>query len=226
MAAVSAKICGITEVGALDAAVGGGARWLGFVFFPPSLRNLGFERAADLARRAPETTGRVGVFVEPSDDELAQVLARVPLTALQLHGAESPARVGALRARCCLPVIKAVPVAGADDLARARAYESCADWLMFDGKAPSAARAGGLPGGNAVAFDWRLLAGTWWRLPWLLSGGLDAANVAEAARVSGARHVDVSSGVESAPGVKDPARIRAFLAAIADIGAAAERAAE
>ena len=220
MAAVSAKICGITEVGALDAAVGGGARWLGFVFFPPSPRSLGIERAADLARRAPETTGRVGVFVEPSDDELAQVLARVPLTALQLHGGETPARVGAVRARFGLPVIKAVPVATPEDLAGAHAYEASADWLLFDGKAPKAGRAGALPGGNAVAFDWRLVAGASWRLPWLLSGGLDADNVAEAVRASGARAVDVSSGVEDRPGLKSPARIRAFLAALAGVSEA------
>ena len=211
MSGVAVKICGLGAADALESAVRGGARRVGFVFYPPSPRNVAIDRAASLAARVPPGVDVVGVFVEPEDSLLDEVLDRAPLSMLQLHGRETPRRVAELRARYGLPTIKAVDVAGKDDLARAETYAGVADRLMFDAKAPPGAA---LPGGNGVAFDWRLLAGREWRGPWLLSGGLTPDNVAEAVAETGAREVDVSSGVESAPGVKDPARIDAFFAAL------------
>jgi phosphoribosylanthranilate isomerase len=210
---VAAKICGITSPNALQAAVAGGAAFLGFVFYPPSPRALTPHAAARLAEKAPSSVPTVGVFVDPDDATLAATLDAVPLGLLQLHGAETPARVAAIKQRFGLPVIKALKIGAAPDLAAVDAYSGVADWLMFDARPPSD-RAGALPGGNARAFDWRLIAGRRWTLPWFLSGGLTADNVAEAVAISGARYVDVSSGVESAPGVKDPAKIAAFLAAV------------
>jgi phosphoribosylanthranilate isomerase len=217
---LTAKICGICDATALDAAVATGVRRVGFVFYPPSPRHLSLAAAAQLAARVPEDIDRVGVVVDPGDAELEALLARVPLSMIQLHGGEDPRRVAELRARLGLPVIKAIAVAGTGDLDSARAYEAVADWLLFDAKAPAGEHAT-LPGGRGAAFDWRLLAGTRWRRPWLLSGGLDADNVADAVRLSGARHVDVSSGVEDRPGAKSVAKIRAFLAALAAVDAAA-----
>jgi phosphoribosylanthranilate isomerase len=210
---VAAKICGINSPNALKAAVAGGAAFLGFVFYPPSPRALTPRAAATLVEKAPSGVPTVGVFVDPDDATLAATLDAVPLGLLQLHGAETPARVAAIKQRFGRPVIKAIKVGGAQDLAAADAFLDVADWLMFDARPPSD-RAGALPGGNALAFDWRLIAGRRWKLPWFLSGGLTADNVAEAVAISGARYVDVSSGVESAPGVKDPAKIAAFLAAV------------
>jgi len=154
----------------------------------------------------------VAVTVDAGDDTLAALLAEAPARMLQLHGGETPERVAAIRARFGLPVMKVIKVAGADDLGAADAYDDVADRLMFDAKPPPE-KTGALPGGNRLSFDWQLLAGRRWPLPWMLSGGLDADNVAEAVRISGAPAVDVSSGVEDAPGVKNPVLIRAFLAA-------------
>jgi phosphoribosylanthranilate isomerase len=207
---VLAKICGVTSPGAVAAAVAGGADMIGFVFFPPSPRNLTPEQAATLAAAVPTGIDRVGVFVDPDDATLEAVLAKVPLDLIQLHGDESPARVRMIREKFRLPVIKAIRVSGPQDVARARDYDGVADWLMFDSRAPRGGE-GGLPGGNGMAFDWRLLAGQGFRRPWLLSGGLDCDNVAVAVAESGAVAVDVSSGVEQAPGRKDPKRIKAFL---------------
>jgi phosphoribosylanthranilate isomerase len=208
MAGLSAKICGLTDTAAVAAAVAGGAAFAGFVFFPPSPRNLGPARAGELiAGLAPDVTP-VGVFADPTDDQLEAVLAAAPLCLIQLHGKETPARAGEIKDRFGLPVMKAVPVAGPDDVARAEGYVGSVDWLMFDAKAPETATR---PGGNALSFDWELLAAADWPLPWMLSGGLDADNLAQAAQVSGARVVDVSSGVEDRPGVKNPEKIRAFL---------------
>jgi phosphoribosylanthranilate isomerase len=208
MAGISAKICGLTDAAAVAAAVAGGAAFAGFVFFPPSPRNLGPARAGELiAGLTPDVTP-VGVFADPTDDQLEAVLAAAPLRLIQLHGKETPARAAAVKARFGLPVMKAVPVAGPDDVARAEGYFGPVDWLMFDAKAPETATR---PGGNALSFDWELLAAADWPLSWMLSGGLNADNLAEAARVAGARVVDVSSGVEDRPGVKNPEKIRAFL---------------
>lgn len=214
---IETKICGVNARTALDAAIGGGASLVGFVFYPPSPRSLTPEEAAPLARAAGSAVVRVGLFVDPTDDELDRTIGKVPLDLLQLHGKESPDRVGAVRRRFGIPVMKAIPVAVAADLAVAADYFDVADRLLFDAKPPKDLK-NALPGGNAVSFDWRLLAGRTWPLPWMLSGGLHADNLAEAVRITGASAVDVSSGVEERPGRKDPARIGAFLTAARRIG--------
>lgn len=208
---VAAKICGLKTPEAVAAAIAGGARYLGFVFFPPSPRNVAPAEAAALMAAVPAGVKKVGLVVDADDEALAALLAACPLDILQLHGHETPERTAAIRARFGLPVMKALPVAGPEDLAGARAYEAVSDLLLFDAKPPKGATR---PGGNALAFDWSLLAGTAWSRPWLLAGGLTPENVAEAVRTSGAPGVDVSSGVEAAPGVKSLEKIRAFLAAV------------
>ena len=209
---VEVKICGINSPAALAAAVAGGADYLGFNFYPPSPRYVTPEAAREIGSHAPESVTKVGVVVDLDDAALAAILEGAPLDMLQLHGRESPQRVAEIRARFALPVMKAVKIAGADDVAAAQAYCAVAERLLFDAKPPKD-MTGALPGGNALALDWRLLAGTAWPIPWMLSGGLDADNVAEAVRVSGARGLDVSSGVEDRPGLKSPDKIRAFLTA-------------
>jgi phosphoribosylanthranilate isomerase len=210
--AVAVKICGCATPDAVAAAAAGGASYVGFVFYPPSPRAVSTERAATLARLVPERVKRVALFVDP-DDELVRLVAdRVPIDMVQLHGRETPHRVAAIKAVTGLPAMKAIKVAAAADVETAADYLGCADMLLFDAKVPDT-QPGALPGGNAASFDWTLLSGRFWPLPWMLSGGLNAANLAEAVNVSGARIVDVSSGVESRPGVKDPERIRALLAA-------------
>ncbi len=209
---IEVKICGVTSPAALAAAVAGGADYLGFNFYPPSPRYVSPEAAREIAGAAPESLTKVGVVVDLDDAALAAILEGAPLDMLQLHGRESPQRVAEIRARFALPVMKAVKIADADDVAAAQAYCSTADRLLFDAKPPKD-MAGALPGGNALALDWRLLAGTAWPIPWMLSGGLDTDNLAEAVRVSGARALDVSSGVEDRPGGKNPDKIRAFLSA-------------
>jgi len=213
---VAAKICGLSTADSVAAAVEGGADYLGFVFYAPSPRNVAAARVAELCRAVPAGITRVGLFVDADDATIAAVLAAVPLDMLQLHGGETPSRVAAVRSRFALPVMKALPIADPADVAAADAYLDVADRLLFDARPPR--RADALPGGNGLVFDWRLIAGRGWRLPWTLSGGLTASNVAEGVRLTGARAVDVSSGVESAPGVKDTAKIAAFLAAAGAIG--------
>jgi len=204
------KICGLTEPEGLRAAIEGGARWVGFVFFPRSPRFITPEDAVPLAASVPAGVETVGLFVDPDDATLAATLASVRLDLLQLHGRETPERVRDIRSRFGVPVMRALGVAGPEDLDSARAHETVADRLLFDAKPPKGAV---IPGGNGVSFDWSPLAARVWSKPWMLAGGLTPDNVAEAARMSGARAVDVSSGVEDRPGRKDPARIRAFLAA-------------
>lgn len=208
---LEAKICGISTPEALDAAVAGGAAYIGLVFYPPSPRALTPDRAAVLAGRAPPGVTRVGLFVDPEDDLLAATLARVPLDLLQLHGSEAPRRVAEIRMRFSRPVMKAIKVARAEDLDEVDDYAPVADRLLFDAKAPKGMTSA-LPGGNALAFDWQLISGRSWPKPWMLSGGLDAENLAEAVRITGARRVDVSSGVEDRPGAKNTDKIAAFLA--------------
>jgi phosphoribosylanthranilate isomerase len=208
--AVAVKICGLTDPAALTAAVEGGASWLGLVFYPPSPRALSPEVAADLAAHAPADRTLVGVFVDPDDALLDQVLARVRLGAVQLHGAESPERVVAIKARTGCAVIKALQVAEARDLAPIPSYAAVADMLLFDARPPK--EPGRLPGGNGLAFDWRLLQNLRPTRPWLLSGGLSAENLAAAVTLCRPPAIDVSSGVERRPGQKDPAKIRQFLA--------------
>jgi phosphoribosylanthranilate isomerase len=208
---VAAKICGLSSEAAVAAAVAGGAAYLGFVFYPRSPRAVTASEAARLCAAAPPGIERVGLFVDADDAAIAAVLAASPLDILQFHGGESPERVAAARARFGLPIMKAVPIAGPEDLAQAARYEDTVDLLLFDAKPPH--RPDALPGGNGLAFDWRLIADRKWRRPWMLSGGLTAELLSKAVRVSGAAIVDVSSGVERAPGDKDPAKIAAFLAA-------------
>ena len=207
---IEVKICGVNSPAALGAAVAGGADYLGFIFYPRSPRYVTPARAREIGSHAPESLTKVGVVVDLDDAALAAILEGAPLDMLQLHGRESPERVAEIRARFALPVMKAVKIAGADDVAAAEAYCAVAERLLFDAKPPKD-MAGALPGGNALALDWQLLAGTAWPIPWMLSGGLDADNLAEAVRTSGARALDVSSGVEDAPGKKNPDKIRAFL---------------
>ncbi|MBV8613084.1 MAG: phosphoribosylanthranilate isomerase [Acetobacteraceae bacterium] len=205
MARVEVKICGVRDPGALDAAAEAGADWVGFVFFPPSPRHLSPAQAAGLVARAPRGLGRVGLLVEPADADVAAVLDVVGLDALQVYA--SAARVAALRARFGLPVWHAIGVSTAADLpAGARG----ADRLVLEARPPEDATR---PGGNAARFDWSLLRGWTPPAPWLLAGGLTPENVAGAIRDTGARAVDVSSGVETARGVKDAGLIRTFIAA-------------
>jgi len=205
------KICGITSEEAMEAAVEAGADYVGLVFYPPSPRALSPARAAELVQYLPDDIVTVGLFVDADDALLDAVLRECRLDLLQCHGSESPERLEAIRLEYGVPVMKSIAVAEAADLAAAEPYLAVADRLLFDARPPKGAL---LPGGNAVSFDWRLLAGRKWGLPWMLAGGLTPANVAEAIRITGARAVDVSSGVESAPGIKDPAAIHAFISAV------------
>ena len=207
---IDAKICGLASEAAVAAAVAGGAAYLGFNFYPPSPRAVSAQRAAELSAAVPSGVQRVGLFVNSGDDAIRAVLDVASIDILQFHGQESPERVAEARHRFGRPVIKAIAVAAPEDVLAGVRYEDTADMLLFDAKPPR--RAGALPGGNGLAFDWRLIAGHEWRRPWMLSGGLTAQLLPEAVRISGATAVDVSSGVEHRPGDKDPARIRAFLA--------------
>ena len=206
------KICGLTTPEAVAAVNEIRADMAGLVFFPKSPRNVSISDACALAGGLASSVQSVALVVDAPDHELDEIIGGVAPNMLQLHGAETPERVAQIRARTGLPVMKALAIAEAGDLTAARAYEKVADWLLFDAKPPKSL-ANALPGGNGLVFDWTLLTGFESACPWMLSGGLDADNVAEAARISGARAVDVSSGVESEPGLKDPDRIRAFAAA-------------
>lgn len=207
---IRVKICGLTDASGLRAAVDAGAAYVGLVFFANSPRNLSYDQAAALAVTLPAGLCKVALTVDASDAALEQMLAHVPLDMLQLHGTESPARVAEIRDRFGLPVMKAVGVRDESDLSALADYMRVADQILVDAKPPKDAV---LPGGNGLAFDWRLIAGRRWPVPWMLAGGLTPQNVAEAVRMTGARQVDVSSGVESAPGVKDAALIGEFVAA-------------
>ncbi|NJR77140.1 phosphoribosylanthranilate isomerase [Sphingomonas corticis] len=205
---VNAKICGLSTPDTLDAAIGHGASHVGFVFFPPSPRDVAFEQAAGLAARVPEGVRRVGVFVDPEDALVAEAVRVARLDAIQLHRT-APARVAALR-RPGVESWAAIAVKTRADLDAARGFVGAADRILYDAKTPEGAA---LPGGMGLRFDWALLVGFAHPLPWALSGGLDAGNVREAIRRTGATLVDVSSGVERAPGVKDVDKIAAFLQA-------------
>lgn len=211
------KICGISTPEAMDAAVAGGARYVGLVFYPRSPRAVDPPLAAELARRVPTGVRTVGLFVDPEDMLLDTVVAQVPLDYVQLHGDETPGRVAEIRTALSLPVMKAVRIADRSDLARVPAYAAVADRLLFDAKPP--ANVAALPGGNGIPFDWSVLAGREWPVPWMLSGGLNAGNLAEAVAATGAASVDVSSGVEDRPGHKTPDLIRRFLDAAAAVPA-------
>ena len=208
---VEAKICGITDANALDAALSGGARFIGLVFHAKSPRNLNIEVASALAAQARGRADIVAVTVNATDEALYRLQANLKPDWIQAHGAESPRRVGEMRKFADKGIIKALALARGEDLAQAAAYEQAAEMLLFDSKAPPEADR---PGGNALAFDWAILSGRRISRPWMLSGGLTPQNVAEAIRISGAALVDVSSGVEASPGLKDPTRIAAFLGAV------------
>jgi phosphoribosylanthranilate isomerase len=207
---IQAKICGINSCDAMRESIDSGADFVGLVFYPPSPRAVTAIEAAQLINDLPGHVAKVGLFVDMGNDMLTAILSQVSLDLLQLHGAETPARVGEIRQLTNIPVMKAIRVATEGDIAEADAYVNVADRILFDAKAPPDMK-GALPGGNAVTFDWNLLAGRKWPCPWMLSGGLHAGNVAEAVATSGALSVDVSSGVESSPGIKDADRIREFL---------------
>jgi len=208
-ATIPVKICGLKDPENLEAAVRGGARYVGFVFYPPSPRHLSFDIAWNLARAVPTGVRSVGLFVDPDDAQLAEIVTGVQLDMIQLHGDETPARVAEIKARYAMPVMKAIRVASADDLANVADYEAVADWLLFDAKPDGA----DLPGGTGESFDWNILAGREFQKPWMLSGGLTAANVQEALSILTPDALDISSGVEITRGQKDPAKIKAFIEA-------------
>jgi phosphoribosylanthranilate isomerase len=210
---IAMKFCGLTRPGDVSAAARAGAAYIGLVFFQKSPRNLSFETARELATLAPPGLAKVALTVNAEDATLDALMAAVPIDMVQLHGSESPDRVAEVRARTGLPVMKALGIGQAADLAQIDLYAQVADQLLIDAKPPKDAT---LPGGNGLSFDWRLLAGRkYWTKPWMLAGGLTPENVVEAVRLTGARQVDLSSGIESAPGVKDPAKMMAFAEALA-----------
>ena len=214
MSDVAVKICGLTGPQDVVAAADAGARYVGFVFFPKSPRNVSVQQAKALAAEVPFGVAKVALTVNADDALLDEITQNVAIDILQLHGSESVERVAQIKARTGLPVMKAIGISDADDLQKIVDYGRVADMLLVDAKPPKNAD---LPGGNGLAFDWRLLAGRKWVVPWMLAGGLTPDNVQQAIQLTGARQVDVSSGVESAPGVKDPAKVAAFVSAAQDI---------
>lgn len=206
MTSIGIKICGITTPDTLDAVMAARADHVGFNFFPPSPRYVSARDAAALGERAGNRINKVGVFVEPDDALLAEMVAAAKLDVIQLHGGETPERTAQIRASFGLPVWKVLSISSAEDVAKAAAYREAADFILFDAKTPK----GTLPGGMGLSFDWGLLAAYKGPLPWGLAGGLIPENVAEAIRATAAPLVDTSSGVESAPGVKDIDKIKAF----------------
>lgn len=213
---VRVKICGVNSAAAMTAAVDGGAAFIGFVFYIPSPRYVNPREAAVLATLGEGHAERVGLFVDPDDKLLSDVLREVPLDLLQLHGDESPERINEVWESYGVPIIKAIKVANSTDIDRAKAYEGIASRFLFDAQAPDS-MAEALPGGNAVSFNWNWLRGRFWKRPWMLSGGLRTSNLAEAVIASGAKEIDVSSGVEDMRGHKSPALIKAFLDAAAKL---------
>ena len=205
---VSVKICGLANVDDVRACADAGANYMGLVFFEKSPRNITIPAARELALAAPLGLAKVALVVNPSDAELDTITGTVPLDMLQLHGRETPERVTEVKARYGLPVMKAVGIADGDDLPKLESYFGVADQILVDAKPP---KGGELPGGNGLSFDWRLIAGRRWPCPWMLAGGLTPENVAEAVKMTGAKQVDVSSGVEDAPGQKNAELIKKFV---------------
>ena len=205
---VSVKICGLATVDDVRACADAGANYMGLVFFEKSPRNITIPAARELALAAPLGLAKVALVVNPSDAELDAITASVPLDMVQLHGRETPERVAEVKARYGLPVMKAVGIADKDDLPKLESYFGVADQILVDAKPP---KGGELPGGNGLSFDWRLIAGRRWPCPWMLAGGLTPENVAEAVKMTGAQQVDVSSGVEDAPGQKNAELIQKFV---------------
>ena len=207
---MNVKVCGLSEAATLDAAVSAGARYVGFVFFEKSPRHVSLDVAKALAQEVPEGICKVALTVDADDALLDDICGAVPIDMLQLHGQETPERVAEVRQTYGLPVMKAVGIAGQDDLNAIGEYSRVCDQILVDAKPP---KDGEVPGGNGLAFDWRLIAGRRWPVPWMLAGGLTPENVAEAVRLTGAEQVDVSSGVERARGVKDARLIARFIEA-------------
>jgi phosphoribosylanthranilate isomerase len=205
---VSVKICGLATVDDVRACADADANYMGLVFFEKSPRNITILAARELALAAPLGLAKVALVVNPSDAQLDAITATVPLDMLQLHGGETPERVAEVKARYGLPVMKAVGIADGDDLPKLESYFGVADQILVDAKPP---KGGELPGGNGLSFDWRLIAGRRWPCPWMLAGGLTPENVAEAVKMTGAKQVDVSSGVEDAPGQKNAELIQKFV---------------
>ena len=207
---ISVKICGLATLDDVRACADAGANYMGLVFFEKSPRNISIDAARALALAAPLGLAKVALVVNPSDAELDAITETVPLDMLQLHGKETPERVSEVKARYGLPVMKAVGIADSDDLPKLESYFGVADQILVDAKPP---KGGELPGGNGLSFDWRLIAGRRWPCPWMLAGGLTVENVSEAVRMTGAQQVDVSSGVEDAPGQKSAELIQNFVRA-------------
>ena len=210
---VEVKICGLDRSETVDGAVDAGAEMLGFVFYPPSPRNLTASAASGLTKRVPASVKRVGLFVDPTDEMITTVLNQNALDLIQLHGNEPPERVAEIKEITSLKVIKVLKVTDIGDLKYVSIYQGVADWLMFDALAPKDMK-GALPGGNALSFDWNILAHANIPTPWILAGGLNLENVKEAMSTSGAKVVDVSSGVEKTPGVKCVEKIQSFIQAV------------
>jgi len=204
------KICGLKTAQSVRDAQEAGAAYLGFNFFAKSPRYVPFDQAARLTQEVRPGVCKVALCVNANDAFIDELLAHVPCDMLQLHGSESPERVVELKARTGLPVMKAIGIAEPDDLDQIPRFAAVVDQLLIDAKAPKGAA---LPGGNGIAFDWRLLSGRRWAVPWLLAGGLTPENAAEAARLTGATQLDVSSGVETSPGEKDAGLMRSFVTA-------------
>ena len=213
---LSVKICGLSTEETIEAAIGAGASLVGFVFYPPSPRAVTPEQVARLVRPVPPTVTKVGLFVDPDDALLDRTLTLTGLDMIQLHGLEPPERVAQIRERFRRPVMKAIRVGNAADVEVAQRYFGAADRLLFDAQPPR--RPDALPGGNGEPFDWSLLAGRAWPRPWMLSGGLTIANIAQAVRTTGAAAIDLSSGVETSPGIKDVGLIRDFIATARTLG--------
>jgi len=208
------KICGLSTPETLECAVQSGTRFVGFVFYPPSPRNVSFDIAWNLARAVPTGVRSVGLFVNPEDEQLERMVTGIQLDMIQLHGDESPGRINEIKQRFSMPVIKAIRVATENDLKDVEGYEAAADWLLFDAKPAGAS----LPGGTGMRFDWNILKNREFKKPWMLSGGLDETNVKEALSVLKPNAVDISSGVESAPGIKDETKIKNFINAVKTAG--------
>jgi len=208
------KICGLSDPDNLQIAISAGARYIGLVFYPPSPRNVSFDTAWNLARAVPTGVRSTGLFVNPSDEQLERTLTGIQLDMVQLHGDESPGRINEIKERFSMPVIKAIRVHDENDLNDLEGFEAAADYLLFDAKPPNAT----LPGGTGESFDWNILKDRKFKKPWMLSGGLDSNNVKDALNILKPNAVDISSGVESAPGVKDPEKIKAFIKAVKSNG--------
>lgn len=205
---VAVKICGLSTPETMAASAKAGARYVGLVFFPKSPRFVDTALARQLALSVPQGICKVGLFVNPTDADLQAVMDQVPLDMVQLHGSENAERIAEVRANFGLPVMKAIGIATADDLEKITEYGAVADQLLVDAKPPPD---GDIPGGNGLPFDWRLIENRRWPVPWMLSGGLTSHNVVEAVRLTGAKQIDLSSGVESARGVKDVGMIHVFM---------------